>query len=138
MYEVECPYVILNAEIEFEFTGDQRPGISVSLPDGKWSPLKVDLTGNRAAASAKEWLSRKNACYGFKIRFESDKGDPAESIHKGAVTTTFQFAPRAVPQVAVGTNSFLIAIKNEASTSIELKGMSLEFEWEEILRERRP
>jgi len=138
MYEVECPYVILNAEIGFQITGDHRPGISVSLEGGKWSPLKVTIKGNRAAASAREWLSRKNACYGFRIRFESDKGDPAEFIRKGAVTTTFQFAPRAVPQVAAGTNSLLIAIKNGLNTSIELKGMSLEFEWEEILRERRP
>lgn len=138
--EVKCPYVILNADIEFQVSDEMKPNFSISLSGEKWSPLRVASRDNRATASAKDWLSQGDACYGFQIRVEPENGrEPADFVRNGSVITTFQFAPRAIPQVTAGENQFVVSIKPEGTTSRSTaKGMMLELEWEEILRERLP
>jgi hypothetical protein len=140
LLEVKCPYVILSTDIEFQISENVKPNFSISLSGENWSPLKVTKQGNRATASAKEWLSQRSACYGFNIRLESDKArDSADFIRNGAAITTFQFAPRAIPQVTAGKNHFVVSVKPEAiSSESTAKGLMLEFEWEEILKEKRP
>ncbi len=131
------PYVLLGAELSLD---PAREGIvaEVAIGDGA-GPLgavPAALRGAVLAADLTGWFeARMPAPYAYAIRVAPrGPADAGPALRGGVLTTWFQFAPRALPQVGAGGTEFVLRLAAPRGMSLPSgwRGVRVIHEWDEI------
>lgn len=130
---VQWPYVILGGELRWK--NDPSGGkmaVGISADGKKFEMLGQKTAGGMSVAALGDWVaSRKQAVYEYWLRFEL--AGEAAAVKHVELSTTFQFAPRALPQVRAGGSQFELFLRTPDGSVLpdDWKGLQVVHEWQE-------
>jgi len=139
---IEWPYVILGGGLRLTLAKPDA-AIAVALvetPD-KQTPLETKVAGTTLTAALDKWFdSQPRAHYAYTLRLTSKAGPLREAVREATLTTTFQFAPRALPQVQPGGVTVVWNVKpaDGAALPADWRGLEIVHEWDEVLGDEPP
>ncbi|HPA20148.1 MAG TPA: transglutaminase-like domain-containing protein [Verrucomicrobiae bacterium] len=135
---VDWPYVILGGELSLDLSVAGAP-IAVSISDrgDPFTSIRTEVRGMSLVANLGDWLGgRKAAPYGYVLRLASGDGRRLENVIRGGwLTTRFQFAPRALPQIRPGATPFHLRLFAPGGGPLpgDWRGVEVIQEWDEII-----
>ena len=140
---VEWPYVILGGELRLSLA-DAGAKIGVAVAEGpqKATALDVETDAGVVTVGLDDWFdAQKRAHYSYTLRVTVTGQKPLSQVVRDArLTTAFQFAPRALPQVQPGATSFVLEVQGEGGKALSAGwgGLEVLHEWDEVTGEDPP
>jgi len=138
-FKVDWAYVILGGEVSLSIK-DPNAQVVLEISDvyGRSIKLPTKKDGSKLVAVLDEkWISgHTRPIYDYTLRFNVKDGSLKSAISgKGLLTTYFQFAPRALPQLQPGGSKFQVRLSGATSAALpaEWKGVQITHEWDEPL-----
>ena len=131
--EVVWPYVILGGQLQLPAAG---AAVEIRTADRPPQRLKSAKTGDRWVVSLDDWFHRgKGAHYSYQLRIAG-----SEASGQAALVTTFQFAPRVLPQVGRGERAFHWTVRPAAGGPLpaDWRGLEVTHEWHEVIKDEPP
>lgn len=136
----DWPYVLLGGELSLDpawegMTADATIGEGA----GPWAPVPMAPRDAALAADLDGWFAaRMPAPYGYAIRIAARGPAGADPAFRGGVLTSrFQFAPRALPQVGAGGTEFVLRLTAPRGMTLPSvwRGVEVAHEWDEIMED---
>jgi len=135
---LQWPYVILGGRLQLELAKPEaRLDVAIAADAKTADPLEVQIAGTTATANLDAWFAaQRRAHYQYRLKITTGDGTAlAAALRAATLTTTFQFAPRAIAQVRPGENAFNARVTWTGGDSGGPRsgGLEVTHEWDEVL-----
>lgn len=139
---VEWPYVILGGELRLSLAdADAKIDVAILEGPGKATALDARADAGVVTVGLDDWFdAQKRAYYSYALRITTPGQKPLSQVVRDArLTTAFQFAPRALPQVQPAKTSFVLEVRADGGKALSpgWQGLEMLHEWDEVVIDER-